>query len=418
MSPTPRLAALVAVAALAAIVVPAALAILALAAIAGALVVDARAAREAPAVERRLPPLFVRGRAASVEAAVTSRARERVLLRQAATPALEVHPREGSGELHADVVARRRGRHELPRLAARSEGPLGLARWYRTVAPAEEVEVFPDVPNARRLALAVRAGRFAEYAGRSPGPLGLGTDFESIRQYVPDDDIRRVNWRATARTGRPMSNQYRIEQEREIVCLIDCGRLMAAPSGAPHGADRLDTALDAAIAVGLVADVLGDRFGAIAFDSEVRAILRPRRRGGEVTVRALFDLRPRPIDSDFELAMRHVSGSKRALVLVMTDFLDEIAARSLVDAVPALARRHAVVVASVRDPDLDALLTTRPAAAADVYATIGALDVVHGRERAAALVRHAGATVIDAAPAALPEACVRAYLRSKSRARL
>src|SRR5437764_1031252 len=79
------------------------------------------------------------------------------------------------------------------------------------------------------LALAVRQGRFRDAGQRSRGPLGLGLEFESVRDYLPDDDIRQVNWRATARLGRPMSNQHRVEQDRDVLCVVDAGRLMGAP---------------------------------------------------------------------------------------------------------------------------------------------------------------------------------------------
>ena len=418
MSPTPRAAAIVAVIALSALVLPAALPLLAFVALVGAFLVDLRAARAEVSVQREVADVLVRGLASSLRVRVDGPARARAVVRQAAAPALEIAQREDRGGLDTTVTPRRRGRHELPEVALRVDGPLGLARSFRTAVPARTLDVYPDVPNARRLALAVRHGRFREYAGRAPGPLGLGTDFESIRQYVPDDDIRRVNWRATARTGRPMSNQYRIEQEREVVCLLDCGRLMTAPSGAAHAASRLDVALDAVVAVGLVADALGDRFGVIAFDRELRAVLRPRRRGGEDVLQALHAVEPRLVDSDFELAVRSVGGSKRALVLVMTDFLDEVAARTLVAAMPMLTRRHAVAVASSQDPDLDRVLTPGPTGALDVHAAAAALDVVQARDRAAAAVRGTGADVIEAAPTALAHACVRAYLRSKARAAL
>jgi uncharacterized protein (DUF58 family) len=98
--------------------------------------------------------------------------------------------------------------------------------------------------------------------------------------------------------------------------------------------------------------------------------------------------------------------------------VEEAAARPLVDAVPVLARRHAVVVASVTDPDLEAIVRRRPTRPADVYAQAAAVDVLDARARAAAHVRRAGVEVIEAPPPALAGACVRAYLRAKSRARL
>jgi uncharacterized protein (DUF58 family) len=263
--------------------------------------------------------------------------------------------------------------------------------------------------------LAVRQGRFRDPGRLTRGPLGLGTDFESIRDYLPDDDIRQVNWRATARLGRPMSNQYRVEQDRDVVCLLDTGRLMAAPLG---DRTRLDATVDAATAVALVADEVGDRAGVIAFDAQVRRRLPPARGGGDAVVRAVFDVEPTMVDSDYELAFRAVGTGKRAFVLVLTDLLEESAAQPLVDAMPVLARRHAVVVGSVADPDLEQMVHTPPRSPADVYAAAVALDVLDARARVAAQLRRAGADVVEARPDLLPNACVGAYLRAKARARL
>ena len=135
-------------------------------------------------------------------------------------------------------------------------------------------------------------------------------------------------------------------------------------------------------------------------------------------VGALFDLEPTMSDSDYELAFRQVGGGKRALVLVLTDLLDEAAARSLIEAVPVLARRHHVVVASVTDPDLDRIVRTPPAQVLDVLAAAVVLDALDARARVAAQLRRAGAEVLEAPAEALAAACVTAYLQAKARARL
>ncbi len=336
-------------------------------------------------------------------------------LRQPLVPDVAVEPAEADGHLDARVRAGRRGRHTLPSPAARVRGPLGLAAWYRRGGEPDEVLVYPDLPAAWRLVLAVRQGRFRDPGRLTRGPLGLGTDFESIRDYLPDDDIRQVNWRATARMGRAMSNQYRVEQDRDVVCMLDVGRLMAAPLG---DRTRLDATIDAATAVALVADEVGDRAGVIAFDDRVRRRLPPARGGGDAVVRAIFDVEPTMVDSDYELAFRAVGSGKRAFVLVLTDLLEEAAAQPLLDAMPVLARRHAVVIAGVTDPDLEQMVHTPPRAPADVYAAAVALDVLDARARVAAQLRRAGADVVEARPDLLPNACVGAYLRAKARARL
>jgi uncharacterized protein (DUF58 family) len=353
--------------------------------------------------------------ARGAQATLSLEAAPGVLVRQPRAPDIEIEPGEGLGALEASITARRRGRHRLPPTATRASGPVGLAAWYRTGATKDDILVYPDLPSARRLAIAVRQGKFRGEGQMTRGPLGLGTEFESVRDYLPDDDLRQVNWRATARIGRPMSNQYRVEQDRDVICVIDAGRLMAAPIG---DRTRVDAAVDAATAVALVADELGDRCGVIAFADTVLRSLRPRRRGADALVRAVFDLEPALVDADYEVAFHAVGGSKRAFVCVFTDLVDEAAAAALLDAMPALAARHAVTVAGVRDPDLDALVRSAPRTPADVFKAVAAHDVLEERARVAVALRRAGADVVEARADGLGEACVRAYLRAKGRGRL
>ena len=368
--------------------VAAALTLLALAA------VDGFTVRQAPALTRSVPPVLSRGVAAPLKIDVTASDGRRVLTRQPATPALEVN----AGLL----TPLRRGRHELPPVASASVGPLGLLTVHHPLGPPETVRVYPDLVLANALLTRLRRG-LAGHPGRVVrGPLGLGTDFESVRDYTPDDDIRQLNWRATARMGRPMSNQYRLERDRDVVCLLDAGRLMAT---------MLDPALDATAVLALAADELGDRCGAIAFDRAVRAQVAPRHMGGRKVIETLFDLQPTAVDSDFELAFTRVGRSRRATVIVFTDLIDTAAARSLLDGVPMLARRHAVLIASVADEQLERL-----AAGADEPRRIVARDVLATRAAAAARLGRTGATVIEAPPRQLAERCLDAYLRAKTRA--
>jgi uncharacterized protein (DUF58 family) len=404
----PRAAFVIAGVALLSLVLPGALVLLVFVGLVAAIGVDAWRARRAPAVTRALPRIVVRGVPAELrlDAASTSQIR----LRQPRPADVEIEPGQADGALRATVVARRRGRHILPAPASRVTGPLGLGAWTHHSGEAAELVVYPDLPGARRLAASVRRGRLRD-EGRRRGPLGLGTEFESVRDYLPDDDIRHVNWRAAARLGRPMSNQFRVERDRDVVCIVDCGRLMAAPAGS---GTRLDATIDAAVAVAAVAEELGDRCGALAFAGDLLRTLSPRRRGTEAIVRALFDLEPTAIDSDYARAFRWVGGAKHAYVLVLTDLLDETAAQPLLDALPVLARRHTVAVAAVADSELQELVDSEPAKRIDVYRAAVALDVLAARRRTVTLLRRAGADVVEAPAAALPAACVRSYLRAKS----
>jgi uncharacterized protein (DUF58 family) len=396
---------------------PAALSALLVTALVGAVIVDWVATRRLhPQAERTRPPTLAlrspsdfRVVASGLEGARTLR------LRQPAPPALHVDPPEApAARLDAALTGWHRGVHTLPPAVVRSTGPLGLASVDRFVAAAEQVTVFPDLPRARRLAAARRRGRSTE-EGRTRARLGLGTEFETIRDYTPDDDIRQVNWVATARVGRPMSNQYRVEENRDLMLAVDAGRLMASPIG---DLTRLDVALDAVAILAVAAEDAGDRVGALAFEARVSRQLAPGRRNAEAVVRALFDLEPTEVESDYERAFFAVGRQKRALVVLFTDIVDEGAARTLIDAVPILLRHHAVLVASSADPDLTAIMSTPPNDVRDVMRIAVAADMLASRARSVAMLRSLGADVVEAPPESLGPACVRAYLRLKQRARL
>jgi uncharacterized protein (DUF58 family) len=410
VTPTPRAAVLLAAIGVAAFVLTPWLSVALALAVAAAVVTDAWSVRGAPRIERTVPMTLSRG--APVPVVVSAAPDGRVVrLRQPPAVSLVVDGGDGAGAVAATITGTRRGRHVLPGVASASLGPLGLARVHHRAGPSVEVRVLPDVAGARRLILRLRRTRAGLASGRRLGPLGLGTEFESVRDYTTDDDFRQLNWRASARLGRPMSNQYRIEQDREVICLVDCGRLMSAPLA---DSTALDVALDAVTVVALAADELGDRFGAIAFDDAIRRVLTPRHRGGGAAVSSLFDLAARPVDSDFEAAFVRVSRSHRAVVFVFTDLLDETAARSLVAASTVMAGRHATFVATPSDRALRALAADeeRPAVA------LAALDVLSARRQAALTLRRLGVQVLEAPPDRLAERCLDAYLSAKLHARL
>jgi uncharacterized protein (DUF58 family) len=354
-------------------------------------------------------PIGFEAQARGVEQAQAAR------LRQPSPPEINVQPSTSAGtDLKGQLVGVHRGTHELPPVVVRTSGPLALASVDHTVGDAVTVTVFPDLPRARKLAAARRRGRMAE-EGRIRARLGLGTEFETIRDYSPDDDIRQLNWVATARVGRPMSNQYRIDENRDVMFVVDTGRLMASPVG---NVTRLDVALDALVVVAVAADDAGDRVGAVAFDERVTRQLTPRRRGAETIVRALFDLEPTAVESDYERAFYVVGRQKRALVVLFTDLFEEAAARTLIDACPVLLRHHAVLIANCVDTDLVARTAMPAHDVRDVMRVAVAHDILSSRDLAVRTLQGLGASVVEATPRQLGPACVQAYLRLKSRARI
>jgi uncharacterized protein (DUF58 family) len=386
--------------------------------IVAAAVADAWTVRTAPQIERTAPPILSRGVVSSLT--VTSGDSAARLRQSVWSPDLRVDPPEGTGHLRSAVVAARRGDHRLAPVSTMRTGPLGLGGWIHLVGDPHALTVYPDLPAARRLATEVRLGLFREEGRRARGPLGLGTELESIREYLPDDDIRQVNWRATVRTGRPMSNTYRIEQDRDVICLLDCGRLMASPVTRSDGEvlTRLDAAVDAVAATAAVADELGDRIGVVAFADRLLRVIAPRRDGSSIVLDAVHDLEPIGVDSDYEAAIASVAGRKRAFVLVLTDILDPGAARPLLASLPTLTRRHMVSLATVRDPAVQRALETPSEDVADLARTVVAADVAERRDLVAAELLERGTDVIDAPVESLSRRCVGAYVRAKRLARV
>jgi uncharacterized protein (DUF58 family) len=387
-----------------------------LAALAGTVVVDVVvAARLRPTVHRTTPPaLALRVPVAYAVSSSVDGARS-ARLRQPVPPELAVDPSESPRpELTGSLMGLHRGIHRLSPAVVRATGPLGLGSGDHLIGDDLVVTVFPDLPKARRLTAARRQGRASD-EGRIRSRLGIGTELESIRDYSPDDDVRQINWVASARVGRAMSNQYRVDENRDLICAVDAGRLMASPVGP---ITRLDVALDVVATLAVAAEDAGDRVGALAFAAAVTRQLAPRRRGAEAVVRCLFDLESTEVESDYERAFIALGRHKRALIALFTDLVDESASRSLLAACPVLARHHAVLIITCRDPDLAAAVSDEPHDVRDVLRAAVSLDMLEERARTTSLLRAMGATVVEAPPDKLGPACVQAYLRLKQRARV
>lgn len=413
MTATNRALLLLAVFAVAALFVPGWVAVAGFALVLVAIAVDLWMIRRAPRVERSEPGLLWRGVPTTIRVETQTSISHQA--RQPTGPSLIVTPAESVGSLEAELVALRRGHHELPPVSVTLSGPLGLGRWRHDVGEDLAVSVYPDMPAAYNLAEEVRHGRFIDEGRRSRGPVGLGTEFESIRDYQPDDDIRQVNWKATARVGRPMSNVWRVEQDREVICLLDAGRLMAAPLG---DLTRLDAAVDVVAAMAAVADEIGDRIGVVVFSDHIMRHVKPARDNGREAIHALYDVQPSPADSSYELAFRLVAGAKRSFLLILTDLLDEGAAAPLLDAMGLLARHHSVTVAAVRDEDVYGAATEFPTTRTDVFEMSSALDVLATRRRLVVRIERFGAQVVESSVGSFSRACVAAYMRSRRSARI
>jgi uncharacterized protein (DUF58 family) len=417
MSITGRFALLLALCAVAAVFAPPIVAIGIAALLIVAAVIDATTARQIAPVERTLPSVISRGVPAELRIRVTRPTGSHTRVRQPLPPDARLDTSEVTGtELATNLTMIRRGRHDLPPAAVSQDGPLGLGRWLHRPGTSARLTVYPDMHAAWRILEEVRRGRFGDPGKRTRGPLGLGTDFESVRKYHSNDDVRLVNWKASARLGVPMSNNLRVEQDKDVYCCVDAGRLTAGPTCEGSTVTRLDALFDAVVAVALVADEVGDRIGLVAFADRVLRWVNPHRKTGQAVVDGCIDVEPLLVDSDYVAAFARIGAVKRATVMVFTDIYEPAAAEPLLAAMPGLVRRHSVIVASIDDVDLQTL--SQPSgvfASQDLGAArqVLAADVMADRARTIDILRAAGAVVVTAAPEAFATEVVRAYLRVK-----
>jgi uncharacterized protein (DUF58 family) len=311
----------------------------------------------------------------------------------------------------------RRGDRRASHVTVRSLGPLGLAARQRTHEVAWTVRVLP--PFASRKHLPARLARLRDLDGRTAVlRRGQGTEFDSLREYVIGDDVRSIDWRATARAADVMVRTWRPERDRHLLLVLDTGRTAAGRVG---DAPRLDSAMDAALLLGALASRAGDRVDLLAYDRTVRAGVA----GVGVTellpalVNAMAPLQPELVETDVRGMISEVlaRAPRRSLVVLFTGLDAAAVEDGLLPALPSLLRRHQVVVAAVADPRVAEMGAGRGASDA-VYDAAAAERARAERRGVARLLGRRGVVVIDATPERLAPAVADAYLALKAAGRL
>ena len=328
-------------------------------------------------------------------------------------------PGHSTVELAYATTPRHRGRYSFGDLHLRGRSFLGLSLWQKRIPAGQEVDVYPDLLAVRRYDWLVRAHRLEEMGFRRTRARGTGTDFESLREYVPDDEFRRIDWKATARRGRPFTREYEEEHSRTIMLLIDAGRMM---SGEAEGLSKLDHAINAALMLAYVALRHDDAVGLIVFADTIRALLPPRKGQAHIqrVLEALHDIRPSLAEPNYRAAMYHLHdrARKRSLAVLFTDLVDEEASRRLIAHVAAAYPRHLPLVVTLSDPSLREAASAAPESVATMFERAVAAQVQMDREKALAALRARGAVVLDVPAAELTVSVVNRYLELKERMRV
>ncbi len=247
---------------------------------------------------------------------------------------------------------------------------------------------------------------------------GEGTEFDSLREYVPGDDTRSIDWRATARRTTVAVRTWRPERDRHILLVLDTGRTSAGRVG---DAPRLDASMDAALLLAALASRAGDRVDLLAYDRRVRALVQGRAAGDVLPslVNAMAGVEPELVETDARglaaIALR--TAPRRSLIVLLTSLDAAPVEEGLLPVLSGLTQRHTVLVASVADPYIARMAKARGNAEA-VYEAAAAAQAQTERQRTAEQLRRRGVTVVDAIPDDLAPALADAYLALKAAGRL
>jgi uncharacterized protein (DUF58 family) len=308
-----------------------------------------------------------------------------------------------------------RGNFSFGDMHLRCRGPLGLA-WVDWSVPAtESVQVYPNLLEVRRYEALVRATLVRTGGYRTRRLPGAGREFSHFRDYTPDDDYRQVNWKATARRGKPITAVCESEHSQDIIFCLDIGRMMAARVG---DLTKLDHAINAVLMLSHVSQTFQDNLGLLVFSHTVHRWLPPAKGRGQHAhfLQALYSVQPALCYVNYREAFEYLIARhpKRALTMIFTDLLDTVASAEYRDAAALLRRFHLPLTLAVADVPLQELAARTPQTAEAMYDIFVARDLLRARAELLRSLERQGVMVLDTVPERLTVDAVNRYLAIKT----
>ena len=314
------------------------------------------------------------------------------------------------------LTAPKRGNYEFGRTAVRFLSKLGLVWCQNYLNQAQAVKVYPNLRRAREMELKALGARSYLAIQRKSVRRGEGREFESMRDYVPGDELRHISWTATARRSRLTTRQYQIERDQNIIVALDAGRLMTGRIG---DETKFDTAIHASLALLSAAARGGDNCGLMVFGRKVKKYLPPKKgiEHLDAVLETLYDLEPELIEPSYARAFQFIASNskKRSLIVILTDLVDRDSSKELLNSLKLLRPRHLPLVVTIGDRDLNLTVSEKPKEIKDVFTQSAAEEIIHGRESALRLVETIGGLALDVTAQTLAPKLLETYLRVKER---
>lgn len=314
------------------------------------------------------------------------------------------------------VYPPRRGDYQFGSLHLRWESLLGLFRRQYTFPAAEPVKVYPNLADVKKYDLLLRKNRLWELGVRNARIFGSGTEFERLRDYSPDDEYRRINWKATARRGKPISVEYETERSQHIMVLLDMGRMMRSPVG---DVAKLDYAINAVLLLAYVAAQKGDKIGLLAFADDVQVWVEPRsgKQQFHRLLEQLYRLESTAVEPDYARTFSYFAAKqhKRSLVLLFTDLTGSITTEMLIAQMGRIRRQHLPLLVTMRDPTVQRMADQVVADSPSLYQRTVAEQLLDERRLTIERLIQHGILTLDVPADELSIAVVNRYLELKER---
>jgi uncharacterized protein (DUF58 family) len=312
-----------------------------------------------------------------------------------------------------------RGDFHFGPLHLRVRGRLGMVHRLMQVPIPQQIKVYPNLLETAKFTLMARRGRLQQMGIRRARLQGAGREFESLRDYMPDDELRRIDWKATARRGKLVARQYEVEKSQCIVLVLDVGRTMLAEI---DGIQKLDYAINAALLLAYVATLADDRVGLLVFADTVQSYIPPKKGRAQVyaILEALYNAKATLAEPDYRGALAYLQARwrKRSLMVCFTDLWDPDSSRVTISELAALQPRHLVAAVTLLDTKVLRASNQESVSVDAVYNRAVAAHVLEDRNRATGELTRRGVLVVDSPAEKLSADLVNRYLEVKERMQL
>ncbi len=315
-----------------------------------------------------------------------------------------------------ELEARRRGAFRLQAIYLRVKSRLGLWRRYLSFPAENALHVYPDMRQLREYALLARTDRLSLVGMRRARRIGQDNEFERLRDYTLDDNYKHIDWRSTARRGKLTVKDFQVNQSQRVLFLVDCGRMM---TNTAQGISLLDHALNAMLMLSYVALHQGDSVGLLCFADEIQRFVPPRGGMNQMNqlLHASFDRFPRLVESRYDQAFLYLNSRcrKRALVILITNVIDEVNSNQVESYLTRLVGRHLPLGVLLRDHALFDAAIAQSGDERSLFQAAAASEMIAWRRGVLADMERKGVLALDVFPEQMTAPLVNRYLEIKAR---